>query len=158
MQSTEIIEQIKKLESSDIYELLNNRGIHIVHRPDLFTFTNSDARIITDIYGNTWIFLSFADGENPVFENFVLWHELGHIETRGRSVTSRAFDYSTHDHEEEVEANTFAFLALISKMKKIPSCMMELAHVTGIPYIVLSELMSRLRRDEAFMNYLMRKK
>lgn len=158
MQSTEIIEKIKSLESTDIYELLNNRGIHIVHRPDLFTFTNSDARIITDIYGSTWIFLSFADGENPVFENFVLWHELGHIETRGRSVISRAFDYSTHDHEEEVEANTFAFLALISKMKKIPSCMMELAHVTGIPYIVLSELMSRLRRDEAFMNYLMRKK
>lgn len=157
MQSTEIIEKIKHLESHDIYELLNNRGIHIEHRPDLFIYTSSYARIITDIYGNTWIFLSFADGEYPVFENFILWHELGHIETRGRSSATRAFDHSTHGDEEEVEANTFAFLALVSRMKRIPSCMMDLAHATGMPYIVLSELMNRLRRDEAFMGYLVRK-
>lgn len=154
MAFTETLRLVKSLESNDIYELLENRGVHIVHSPELFTASKSDARIITSLLGNTWIFLRLRSGEDPVYENYILWHELGHLETEGYSARSRSFSLSTSHRENEVSANAFAFLAIVSGMANVPPSLYELAHKIGMPYLMLSELMAAMRNDQEFMHYI----
>lgn len=157
MRFAEILQKVKGLESDDIYELLNNRGVVIQHRPDLFIYSDSDARIITNPLGDTWIFLRLRPGESPQYENFILWHELGHLVMEGKSAVSRSFSQNTSHQQGEIEANTFALLALISQRKSTPSNWYELAHKIGMPYLMLSELMNSMRKDSEFINYISRK-
>lgn len=157
MKFAEILQLVKNLESDDIYELLNNRGVVIEHRPELFTCSKSDARIITSVLGNTCIFLRLRSGENPQYENYILWHELGHLETEGKSAVSRAFSENTSNQQEEIEANAFAFLALISQSKVLTPSWYELAKKIGMPYLMLSELMNTMHNDPEFIDYISRK-
>ncbi len=158
MTFTETLQLVKKLESDDIYVLLENRGVYIEHCPELFTATKCDARIITNTLGNTGIFLRLRPGEDPLYENYILWHELGHLENEGYSVRYRSFDKSTASLEAETDANAFAFLALISKMSAVPDNLYELARKIGMPYLMLSDLMRTMRSDPEFINYIFRRK
>lgn len=158
MTFTETLQLVKQLESEDIYELLENRGVYIEHRPDLFTASRSDARIITNTLGRTCIFLRLRPGEDPLYENYILWHELGHLENEGYSVQFRSFSQDTASLETEKDANVFAFLALVSKITAVPDNLYELARRIGMPYLMLSELMYSMRNDAEFMNYIFRRK
>ena len=158
MTFTETLQLVKTLESEDIYTLLENRGVHIEHRPDLFTASKCDARIITNTLGSTCIFLRLRPGEDPLYENYILWHELGHLENEGYSVRYRTFNQETACEESETDANVFAFLALVSKISAVPDSLYELAHKIGMPYLLLADLMQAMRSDPEFINYVMRRK
>ncbi len=130
------------------------RGIVVYHQPELFKNTNKDARIITSPMGNTGIFLNLYDGENPAYERFLLWHEIGHIETDGLSIKGRFFSASERSKAEEISANIFAFVALVQQQRIIPDNWYELSKKIGMPYLVLSELMMVMQKDHDFIQYL----
>lgn len=104
--------------------------------------------------GNTGIFLNLYDGENPAYERFLLWHEIGHIETDGLSIKGRFFSASERSKAEEISANIFAFVALVQQQRIIPDNWYELSKKIGMPYLVLSELMMVMQKDHDFIQYL----
>lgn len=152
----EIYKTVKGLETHDIYKLYADRGIKIVHNPDLFTYSSADARIISDIYGNTTVFLRMRTGESPWFEEFILWHEFGHFETGGPTFKPQAFDSETIRKQEELSQNIFAFFGILYSTKN-----MEFGESTkhlGIPEDVLQSVMDALISDHEFSEYVIQKK
>ena len=154
MDTLHIYSLVKNLESYDIYTLLKNRGIAIYHKPEMFRCLPSDARIITDLYGNTSIFLRFRPGEKPRYEVFILWHELGHIEVEGRMPYSRSYNLSTHSANDEADSNLFAFFGTTRSHSKLSDTSEDIASQLGMPMVILESVMNRINNDEEFMNYL----
>ena len=152
----EIYNTVKTLETHDIYKLYANRGIKIVHNPELFTYSSADARIISDVFGNTTVFLRMRPGEAPWFEEFVLWHEFGHFETGGPAFKPQAFNSETIRKEEELSQNIFAFFGLLYSPRGHRSND-ETINRLGIPEDVLQMVMDTLVSDQEFSEYVNRK-
>lgn len=154
MEVLDIYFKVKNLESNDIYTLLESRGVNIFHTPELFRNSNSKGRIITDIFGNTSIFLRFKDGENPYLERFILWHELGHLETEGISPMARAFNLDYYREEDESDQNVFALFCILNDHNALDISPVELAEKTGVPFSIILNCYNRIRQDEKFMAYI----
>ena len=148
----EIYNTVKTLETHDIYKLYANRGIKIVHNPELFTYSSADARIISDVFGNTTVFLRMRPGEAPWFEEFVLWHEFGHFETGGPAFKPQAFNSETIRKEEELSQNIFAFFGLLYSPRGHQSDDGSFDRL-GIPEDVLQVVMDALTSDPEFSEY-----
>ena len=154
MTPLEILKAVKGLESNDIYELYRNRGIEIVHKPELFVHSRCEARIISDIFGRTTVFLRMRPGEKPLFEKFILWHELGHVIVKGPPAKrSEAFTAGIISSPDELEPNIFAVLALFRLSKGIQN-LYQLSDHQGIPMDVLHSVVGTLNSDPEFMEYL----
>ena len=151
----EIYKTVKELETHDIYKLYENRGIKIVHNPELFTHSSADARIITDIFGNTTVFLRMRTGETPWFEEFVLWHEFGHFETGGLAFKPQAFNSETIRKQEELSQNIFAFFGLLYSPRGHQGSDGSFERL-GIPESVLKTVMDTLTSDQEFSEYITR--
>lgn len=155
MKPLEILEAVKSLESNDIYDLLYRRGVDIKYDPEGFSFTNKDARIITNTFGQTAIFLKLRPGENPKYEVYLLWHEFGHMIVDGRQPGCRHHSLATSDKAEERDADIFASLALIQNTQEITTNDIEaLANEIGAPYDVLDDVIITLALDIDFMDYI----
>ena len=152
MKPLQIYRKVKFLESHDIYELYRNRGIGIVHNPDLFVDNTKVARIISDIFGNTTVFLRMRSGEYPMFENFILWHELGHIETYGLALDPESYDAKTKNKQREIECNMFAFFGMFYTNRRLIRS--ADSKFLGMPEDVLENVITTLSQDEEFMKYL----
>lgn len=156
MKPLEIYKAVKELETHDIYKLYENRGIKIVHNPELFTHSSADARIISDIFGNTTVFLRMRTGEMPWYEEFVLWHEFGHLQTGGLAFKPQAFNSETIRKREELSQNIFAFFGLLYLSRGIQNFEGSSKHL-GIPEDVLQTVMDTLTADPEFSEYVFRK-
>ena len=154
MEVLDIYFKVKQLESKDIYILLERRGICVYHNPSLFTFSETMGRIITDIMGNTNVFLRFNDGENCDLELFILWHELGHFETAGISLQPRSFDLSSYRADDESDPNVFAIFGILLGYNGADLSPLDFAKRTGLPFNVILSCFNRIRQDEKFMNYM----
>lgn len=152
----EIYKTVKELETHDIYKLYESRGIRIVHNPELFTHTSADARIITDIFGNTTVFLRMRTGEMPWFEEFVLWHEFGHFKTGGLAFMPQAFNSEAIQKQEELSQNIFAFFGLLYSSRGSQNFEGSSKHL-GIPEDVLQTVMDALTSDPEFSEYVARR-
>ena len=156
VKTLEIYNTVKTLETHDIYKLYASRGIKIVHNPELFTHSSADARIISDVFGNTTVFLRMRPGEAPWFEEFVLWHEFGHFETGGPAFKPQAFNSETIRKEEELSQNIFAFFGLLYSSRGHRSDD-ETINRLGIPEDVLQMVMDTLVSDPEFSEYVNQK-
>lgn len=155
MEPLEILKAVKSLESNDIYDLLYSRGVDISYDPNGFCFTNKDARIITNTFGQTTIFLKLRPGENPKYEIYLLWHEFGHMIVEGRMPGYRHHSLETSGKAGELDADIFASLALIQNMEEITTNDIEaLANEIGAPYDVLDDVIITLALDIDFMDYI----
>lgn len=155
MKPLDILRAVNSLESHDIYELLYRRNVDIKYAPEAFCYTNKDARIITNASGATTIFLRMRAGEQPKYEVYLLWHELGHLITDGLSPGYRHHSLDTSDEATEREADIFASLGLIQNKSKIITDDVEaLAEEIGAPYDVLDDVLFTLALDIEFMDYL----
>lgn len=155
MKVLDIIAKVKSLESNDIYVLLEKRGVDIYHSPELFNYTDSTARIITDLNGYTSLFLRLRDGENPDLERFILWHELGHIEIEGKQTVPRTYNSETYKKSNEADVNIFAFFGLIRSNASISTYSTGSLHEKlGIPISISRFIMNRLAQDREFMHYI----
>lgn len=147
---------VKHLESKDIYLLLESRGVNIFHTPELFKHTKTKGRIITDIFGNTSIFLRFKDGEEPYLENFILWHELGHLETEGINYRPRSFNLETFSEDSESDSNVFAIFGILNSRSTPSSSPVDIAVKNGVPLSLVMDCFRRVRQDDEFMGYIYR--
>ena len=154
MDVLDIYLKVKSLESKDIYLLLESRGVNIFHTPELFKHTESKGRIITDLFGNTSVFLRFNDGEAPFLENFILWHELGHFETEGIDFMTRSFNFETFTEESESDSNVFAFFGIMNSMSTKDVSFVDHALKAGIPMNIAMDCVHRVRQSERFIAYL----
>ena len=127
-----------------------------MHNPELFTYSSADARIISDVFGNTTVFLRMRPGEAPWFEEFVLWHEFGHFETGGPAFKPQAFNSETIRKEEELSQNIFAFFGLLYSPRGHRSDD-ETINRLGIPEDALQMVMDTLVSDQEFSEYVNRK-
>lgn len=158
MEILDIYFKVKDLESKNIYLLLEQRGVNIFHTPRLFGCNDSKGRIITDIFGNTSIFLRFNSGEQPDLERFILWHELGHLETEGITFRPRSFDPMTFRERDESDPNVFAIFGILHWMNDPSIAPVDLADQLGIPFPIVMNCYNRIRQDEEFMAYIHREK
>ena len=144
MKFAEILQLVKNLESDDIYELLNNRGVVIEHRPELFTCSKSDARIITSVLGNTCIFLRLRSGENPQYENYILWHELGHYILHYHPTLKMNYRLTTYRELLEQEANLFAVFGVLVGEDLTDTHGIDAAIRHGVPPLVAADIFKLL--------------
>ena len=150
-----IYKKVKELGSFDIYELYRQKGISIFHKPELFVHSNTDARIITNMYGETNVFLNMRTGENPFYEYFLLWHEFGHFLLYGPAIQPQTFTPTEQDKLIEVDSNIFAFFGLFSSGGSVRTADGGHKHL-GIPEDVLETVLTTLTKDNEFVAYMNR--
>lgn len=155
MKPLEIYRKVKELETFDIFELYRQKGISIFHKPELFVHSNTDARIITNIYGRTVVFLNMRSGENPFYEHFLLWHEYGHYLFNEMAIQPQKFTRSEQGKLIEVDSNIFAFFGLSNSAGSIHTAEGGRKHL-GIPEDVLETVMTKLTTDQEFVDYMNR--
>jgi Zn-dependent peptidase ImmA (M78 family) len=97
---------IKQHETRDPYHIAGYLGIHILYRN--FTKQRGAYKVV---YRNRFIFLQ--NNMQPVTEQIVLWHEIGHdVLHRNEAVKAGGFKefniFDMRDNRMEYEANVFA--------------------------------------------------
>ncbi len=143
----EVLDQFRNLESRNINELLLNRDIKIYYCPFVFTNDQSRDAVILTFEDQTAIFLRLLPDENPLYEQFLLWHEFGHYVVDGKSEHTRSFDYYTHNKADEVPANVFAVLGLLDPENPTGEDIYTAARRTGIPSEILVNVLFRFGLD-----------
>lgn len=144
--------KVKELGPVDIYDLYCRCGILIFHQPELFVHSDTDARIITNMYGDTSVFLNMRTGENPFYECFLLWHEFGHYMLNEMAIQPRSFNLAEQEKLIEVDSNIFAFFGLFSSGNFIKTA--DGYRYPGMPDDVLDMVITILKEDAEFVAYM----
>lgn len=141
----DILNFVSALESSNIYELLFNRGIDIFVQPSLFRKDDTrDAIILSTPDGHTGIFLRIDPLQYPKYAAFLLWHELGHYIIDGPNEHTRSFDLTGRLNHDESTVNMFTVFAMVPPENVSRTNVLIKAADSGIPSEVMIDIMFRL--------------
>ena len=134
MKFEEIIDCVNKHIDNDIYGLLNDLDVDIVYDNDLAG--NEECRIFSCADGNC-VFIK--EKLNPLYEQFLLLHELGHYLMHYGMST-----YFTPAGRLEHEANTFVCLWLIRNDICSAQCYDQYLINCGVPVNVALDFQDTL--------------
>ncbi|MEA4875405.1 ImmA/IrrE family metallo-endopeptidase [Anaerorhabdus sp.] len=130
------IEEIKKvvqtINSSNIYELLKENNLNVVYS-DILNNRKLDATLFENI-------ILIKSNLTPEYEQFILYHELGHFLLHFQSEERYSFYLSKYKNRIENEANIFSFLCLTRDMDLTNTNIIELSVQLGIPSKIASKI------------------
>lgn len=125
MKIDEINSAVQAITSSTIYEILKDYNLNLVYS-DVLNNRKLDATLSENI-------ILIKSNLTPEYEQFVLYHELGHYLLHLEQEAKFSFYLSKYKNRIENEANVFSFLCLTKDMDLNNTNIIELAEQVGIP-------------------------
>lgn len=142
-----IYETIGRLESSNIYVLLETFGIDIHYTPQMIPHKR-DSMIIC--CGNRkGIFIK--PNPNPKYIEFLLWHEFGHYILHYKPYLKMNYKLSTFRDLYEQQANIFAVFGLLHSVDLTDRKPVDAAVSLGVPAIIAADVFRTLAENRYTM-------
>ncbi len=125
MKIEEIKNVVQSINCSNIYELLKENNLNVVYS-DILNNRKLDATLFENI-------ILIKSNLTPEYEQFILFHELGHFLLHFQSDERYSFYLSKYKNRIENEANVFSFLCLTRDIDLTNTNIIELSQQLGIP-------------------------